>query len=86
MTIVIGMTEQGRAKNRIEIIKKGEQAMKTTLTKKMETLFAAAAFAEAGEFDTARQIMSEKEDLRKSDRPSTYDTKRPSTRPTMRAD
>jgi hypothetical protein len=57
-----------------------------TMLKKMETLFAAAAFAEEGEFETARQIMSEKQDLRRSDRPSTYDTKRTSTRPTLRAD
>ncbi len=57
-----------------------------TLFKKLETAFAAAAFAEEGEFETARQIMKETQDLRKSDRPSLRDTKRPSTRPTLRAD
>ncbi|MFA5354485.1 MAG: hypothetical protein WC291_09660 [Thermodesulfovibrionales bacterium] len=30
------------------------------LAKKLENLFAAAAFAEEGEFETARQIMAEK--------------------------
>ncbi len=57
-----------------------------TLFKKLETAFAAAAFAEEGEFETARQLMNEKQDLRKSDRPSVHDAKRPSTRPTLRAD
>lgn len=57
-----------------------------TMLKKVETLFAAAAFAEEGEFDTARQIMSEKPELRKTDRPSVYDAKRPSNRPTLRVD
>jgi hypothetical protein len=59
--------------------------MKNTM-KKLEDLFAAAAFAEEGEFETARQIMSEKTELRKTDRPSMYDAKRPSNRPTLRAD
>jgi len=57
-----------------------------TLFKKMETAFAAAAFAEEGEFETARQIMNEEKELRKSDRPSIHDAKRPSTRPTLRVD
>ncbi len=57
-----------------------------TLFKKMETAFAAAAFAEEGEFETARQIMNEEKQARKSDRPSVHDAKRPSTRPTLRAD
>ncbi len=57
-----------------------------TMFKKLETAFAAAAFAEEGEFETARQIMNEKQDLRKIDRPSVHDAKRPSTRPTLRAD
>ena len=54
-----------------------------TLFNKVETMFAAAAFAEEGEFETARQIMREEKDLRKTDRPSV--TQRPSTRPTLRA-
>ncbi len=57
-----------------------------TLFKKLETAFAAAAFAEEGEFETARQIMKEEQQARKSDRPSAHDAKRPSTRPTLRAD
>lgn len=56
------------------------------VTKKLETLFAAAAFAEEGEFDTARQIMSEKAEVRKTDRPSVHDGNRPAARPTLRAD
>ena len=59
--------------------------MKSTI-KKLETLFAAAAFAEEGEFETARQIMSEKAEVRKTDRPSAYDAKRPTNRPTLRVD
>jgi hypothetical protein len=57
-----------------------------SMTNKLETLFAAAAFAEEGEFETARQIMSEKAEVRKTDRPSAVDTKRPKARPTLRAD
>lgn len=48
-----------------------------TLLKKLETMFAAAAFAEAGEQETARQLLKEQADLRK--------TTRQSARPTMRA-
>jgi hypothetical protein len=55
------------------------------LLKRMETLLAAASFAEEGEFETARQIMKE-ETPRKTDRPSSHKHKRTSTRPTMRAD
>jgi hypothetical protein len=54
-----------------------------TLFKKMETMFAAAAFAEDGEFETARQIMKEQQDLRKTTRPA--DRQRPVVRPTLRA-
>ncbi len=57
-----------------------------TLFRKMETLFAAAAFAEEGEFETARQIMKEEDRSRKSDRPNVHEIKRPSSRPTLRAD
>jgi hypothetical protein len=39
------------------------------LTKKLENLFAAVSFAEAGEFETAREILR-KEQTQKSDRPS----------------
>lgn len=56
-----------------------------TLFKKLETALAAAAFAEEGEFETARKLMKE-EELRKTDRPSKYETARPSARPTLRAD
>jgi len=38
------------------------------LGKKIETLFAAIAFAEAGEFDSAREIMREEERPRDVDR------------------
>jgi len=55
------------------------------LFKKLETEMAAAAFAEEGEFETARQIMSE-DRPRKTDRPSAYDYKRPSNRKELRAD
>ncbi len=57
-----------------------------TLFKRLETAFAAAAFAEEGEFETARQIMNEEKQARKIDRPNIRDTKRPSTRPTLMAD
>ena len=57
-----------------------------SIFKKLETTFAAAAFAEAGEHETARQLMNEEKQLRKTDRPSLRETKRPATRPTLRAD
>ena len=38
------------------------------LTKKLERLFTAAAFAEAGEYDTAREILREQERPREVDR------------------
>jgi hypothetical protein len=53
------------------------------LLKKVETLMAAAAFAEEGEFETARQIMKEEDRPRKTDRPTEY--KRPSARQELRA-
>jgi len=56
-----------------------------TIFKKLETTFAAAAFAEEGEFETARQLMNEKQD-RKSDRPSLRETQRTASRPTLRVD
>jgi hypothetical protein len=63
---------------------KEERTMKNFF-KKMETIMAAAAFGEAGEFETARQIVNE-EKQRKTDRPSRRETVRPSVRPTLRAD
>ncbi len=54
-----------------------------TLMKKFETVMVAASFAEAGEFETARQIINED---RKNDRPSQYDYKRPAARKELRAD
>lgn len=39
------------------------------ITKKLENMFAAAAFAEAGEHETAREILKENE-TRKTDRKS----------------
>ena len=57
-----------------------------SMFRKLETMFAAAAFAEEGEFDTARRPMSEKNELRKTDRPSLRDTKRTAARPTLRVD
>jgi len=65
-------------------LSKEEQTMKT-IFKKLETTFAAAAFAEEGEFETARELMNEKQ-VRKSDRPSLRDTQRPVNRPTLRVD
>jgi len=53
-----------------------------TLLERFETLMAAAAFAEEGEHEYARQIMSE-DRLRTIDRPS--EQQRPSVRPTLRA-
>jgi hypothetical protein len=73
MIIVIGII---REQERRGLIMK-------TLFKKMETLFAAAAFAEEGEFETARQMMKERQVLRKTIRPA--DRQRPASRPTLRA-
>jgi hypothetical protein len=56
-----------------------------TVFEKFETAMVAAAFAEEGEFETARQIMKE-DRPRKSDRPSTHDYQRPSARKELRAD
>ena len=57
-----------------------------SIFKKVETMFAAAAFAEEGEYETARQIMNEEKPLRKTDRPALRDSKRPANRPTLRVD
>ena len=56
-----------------------------TLMEKFETTMAAAAFAEEGEFETARLIMKE-DQPRKSDRPSVHDYQRPTARKEIRAD
>ena len=57
-----------------------------SIFKRLETTFAAAAFAEEGEFETARQLMNEGKQIRRTDRPSLRDTQRPSKRPTLRVD
>ncbi len=62
-----------------------EEANMKTLLKRFETTMVAAAFAEAGEFETARQIMNE-DRPRKNDRPSARDFKRPAERKELRAD
>ena len=46
-----------------------------TLLKKLETIYAAVAFAEAGEFDTARDMMKEEKRVEKRDRISPRPTK-----------
>jgi hypothetical protein len=56
-----------------------------TLINKFETTMAAAAFAEAGEFETARQIMKE-DRPRKNDRPFVRGYQRPTARKELRAD
>ncbi len=56
-----------------------------TLARKFETAMVAAAFAEEGEFETARQIMRE-DRPRKNDRPSIHDYQRPASRKELRAD
>ncbi len=56
-----------------------------TVFEKFETAMVAAAFAEEGEFETARQIMNE-DQPRKTDRPSTRDYQRPAARKELRAD
>ncbi len=53
--------------------------------KKFETVMVAAAFAEEGEFEIARQIMNE-DRPRKTNRPSAHDFKRPAARKELRAD
>ncbi len=55
-----------------------------SLLRKFEATMVAATFAEAGEFETARQIMKE-DTLRKSDRPATRYRKRPAARKELRA-
>ncbi len=52
---------------------------------KFERAMVAAAFAEEGEFETARQIMKE-DRPRKTDRPSARDYQRPTVRKELRAD
>lgn len=54
-----------------------------TLLRKLEKTMVAVAFAEAGEFDTARRIMKE-DQPRKGDRPSKR--QRPAERKHLRAD
>ena len=81
--------DSSRTRQRCEgfsfLYRKEERAMKN-IFKRLETTFAAAAFAEEGEFETARQLMNEEKQIRKTDRPSLRDTQRPSNRPTLRVD
>ena len=60
-----------------------EGAKMKKLFKKFETLMMAVTFAEAGEFETARQLMKE-EERRKTDSPTIQ--KRPAERKVMRVD
>ncbi len=53
--------------------------------KRRETEMAAVAFAEEGEFETARQLMEEIKP-RKTDRPSAHKHVRPSERKVLRAE
>jgi hypothetical protein len=56
-----------------------------SLLDKIETTMTAAAFAEEGEFETARQIMNE-DQPRKTDRPAKFEYQRPVNRKELRAD
>ena len=58
--------------------------MKRLLTR-FETMMAAAAFAEAGEFETARQMMRDGRP-RNTERPSAHKYQRTAARKEMRAD
>lgn len=54
-----------------------------SILKKFETTMVAAAFAEEGELETARQIMQE--ETRTTDRPVKRDQQRPAARKEVRA-
>ncbi len=56
-----------------------------SLLKRFETAMVAAAFAEEGEFETARQIMKESTP-RKTSRPELNKNRRPENRNELRAD
>ncbi|MGD0281159.1 MAG: hypothetical protein ABSB95_02210 [Dissulfurispiraceae bacterium] len=56
-----------------------------SLLKRFETAMVAAAFAEEGEFETARQIMKESTP-RKTSRPELNKSQRPQNRNELRAD
>jgi hypothetical protein len=56
-----------------------------TLFKKIETAMAASAFAEEGEFETARQLMNE-DQPRTTVRPSQTVQPRPTARKELRVD
>lgn len=62
--------------------KRKEMTKMKKLLKKFETAMMAVAFAEEGEFETARQLMREEE--RETKRPTTY--KRPTDRKVLRAE
>jgi len=55
-----------------------------SILKNFETTMVAAAFAEEGEFETARQIMKE-DAARTTDRPTKRDQQRPAARKELRA-
>ena len=55
-----------------------------SLLKKFETTMVAVAFAEEGEFETARQIMKE-DTIRTTDRPTKRGRQRPAARKELRA-
>jgi len=55
-----------------------------SILKKFEATMVAATFAEAGEFDTARQMMKE-DAVRTTDRPAKRDQQRPAARKELRA-
>lgn len=62
--------------------KRKEMTKMKKLLKKFETAMMAVAFAEEGEFETARQLM--REDERETKRPATY--KRQTDRKVLRAE
>lgn len=62
--------------------KRKEMTKMKKLLKKFETAMMAVAFAEEGEFETARQLM--REDERETKRPTTY--KRQTDRKVLRAE
>lgn len=71
--------------NENRFLKEKEVAKMKKLLEKFETAMAAVAFAEAGEFDTARRILEE-DKPRKTDRPSIYKHQRVAQRKEVRAD
>ena len=56
------------------------------ITKKIERLFAAVTFAEAGEFDTAREIMNSQEPTAESHKTKTKGSNLNSNNPELTTD